>query len=495
MITTPQVAARVRTLLNYWGVALDQNASHSELFEALVAALDADFGPSRAWETLSSIRVALPSREEVVSFRRKVRLNGARSAVDQLAPTLLTTPFGERHHTITAVGGVLLDVTGTATSSRTTGIQRVVREVAARWIKKGIVTPVVWSGAQHALRLTTAEELDGLLGGKPCDDEIEDSATTTLVVPIGSTFVETELVVQPWQTDRLAAFGQFSDGRLVAIGYDTVPVTSTETSDPGIVERFPLYLDALAWADRIAAISEASAAEFRGWRRMLKASGRSGPEIEPLFLAAETRKPDAAEIADARNRIGLREGETLVLVVGSHEPRKNHLAVLQAAERLWATGESFRLCFIGGNSWGNDHFSETVKRLQREGKGVVVLSRVDDGVLSAGYHLADFSVFPSINEGFGLPVVESLTAGTPVITSSFGSMKEIAERFGGVVVTNPRDDAAVEAAMAELLRDRNRLGELVDEAKSVHPKTWDEYADELFDYLVPESTVAQTAVA
>lgn len=500
MIRTEQAAARVRTLLDYWGVSFEDTGSRSDLLGVLVAALDAEPTTARAWETLSSLNVSLPTRDEVLSFRRSIRLNGAETALDRLAPSVVLSPFGERHRAVTMTDKVLVDVGGTASSSRTTGIQRVVREVVRRWVDQGLVTPVSWSPRMHALRLLTPEELDGVLGRATVDDDERDynsdeNADTTLVVPLGGTFIEAELIVQIWQTDSVAALGQFSSGRLAAIGYDTVPITSSETSDSGIVERFPLYLDALAWADRLGAISNASAAEFRGWQRMLKASGRSGPEIQSIFLAAETTPPTDADIEKARSEIAVRAGEPLVLVVGSHEPRKNHLAVLHAAERLWAAGESFRLCFMGGSAWGNDRFRSTAKRLQSEGRPLVVMRKVSDGLLAAGYHLADFSVFPSINEGFGLPVVESLTAGTPVITSDFGSMKEIADHFGGVVTVNPRSDAAIEAAMASLLRDPARREELAQAAASTRPKTWDQYAAELFDYLVPASTTAQTAAA
>lgn len=495
MIQTIQSMARIRSLLDFWGEELAESASDADALGKLAAVLDADASASKAWEAMVSLLVSLPTRGEVQGFRRSIRLNGARAAIEQLGSPLLLTPFGERHHTLTVANAVLVDVFGTASSSRTTGIQRVVREVVSRWVKKGVVTPVTWSPRMHALRLLTPKELDGLLEVEPYDDEVEESEAATLVIPLGGTFVEAELIVEPWQTDRLAALGQFSSGRLVGVGYDTVPVTSTETSDPGIAERFPQYLDALAWADRIAAISEAACKEFRGWRRMLTASGRSGPAIDAIFLAAETKSPKTVDLDTTRSLISLDDGQSLVLVVGSHEPRKNHLAVLHAAEALWAVGETFRLCFMGGNAWGNDRFRATVKRLKREGRPVVVLRRVSDAVLAAGYRLADFTVFPSIHEGFGLPIVESLSAGTPVITSDFGSMKEIADHFGGVLTIDPRSDAAIEKAIVTLLHDRQRLAELAEAAKSVHPKTWDEYADELFDYLVPESTVAQTAVA
>jgi glycosyltransferase involved in cell wall biosynthesis len=93
-------------------------------------------------------------------------------------------------------------------------------------------------------------------------------------------------------------------------------------------------------------------------------------------------------------------------------------------------------------------------------------------------------MFPSLNEGFGLPVAESLAHGTPVITSDYGSMKEIADDSGGCPLVDPRDDDQIRAAMRSLLTDGALLAELRRAARTARTKTWDEYAAEAYDYLV-----------
>lgn len=180
----------------------------------------------------------------------------------------------------------------------------------------------------------------------------------------------------------------------------------------------------------------------------------------------------------------------MVLVVGSHEPRKNHLAILAAGESLWASGVKFRLVFVGGNSWKSFQFEHELERLQRSGRSVVSISAISDSLLWAAYRLARFTVFPSLNEGFGLPVAESLGCGTPVITSNYGSMREIAEEGGGVLLVDPYDDASIAAGMLRLLTDDDELGRLAAEAKSRTPRSWDDYAAELWSYFVDEDASA-----
>jgi glycosyltransferase involved in cell wall biosynthesis len=173
----------------------------------------------------------------------------------------------------------------------------------------------------------------------------------------------------------------------------------------------------------------------------------------------------------------------LIVAVGSHEPRKNHLAVLEAAERLWARGETFELLFIGGSGWKGEEFDELVASLLSDGRPIIVRKRCSEEELWTAYSLARFTIFPSLLEGFGLPVAESLASGTPAITSAHGSMAEIAEG-GGCLVVDPRDIDSLEGAMAQLLQDDGLLERLRREAASRPSWTWDDYAGELWRFLV-----------
>ena len=177
-----------------------------------------------------------------------------------------------------------------------------------------------------------------------------------------------------------------------------------------------------------------------------------------------------------------------MLVVGSHEPRKNHLAILHSAERLWREGCEFTLTFIGGSGWGED-FPRAVARLLAAGRTVDVKRAVTDAELMRAYDTASFTVFPSLHEGFGLPVVESLTHGTPVITSKFGATAEIGEG-GGVLLIDPRNDAELTEAMRTLLTEPSTLSRLRREIRERPSRGWDRYASELWDWLVEPVYVA-----
>jgi glycosyltransferase involved in cell wall biosynthesis len=108
---------------------------------------------------------------------------------------------------------------------------------------------------------------------------------------------------------------------------------------------------------------------------------------------------------------------------------------------------------------------------------------MSDGQLWWAYRLARLTVFPSLGEGFGLPVAESLYAGTPVVTSDFGSMAELAS-LGGCVLVDPRDDTSIAAGIRSLLVDEPLHARLAAEASTIRPRSWADYADELWHAMV-----------
>jgi glycosyltransferase involved in cell wall biosynthesis len=181
-----------------------------------------------------------------------------------------------------------------------------------------------------------------------------------------------------------------------------------------------------------------------------------------------------------------------VVSVGSFEPRKNHLALLQASELLWQEGLRFELVLIGGMSW-DPEVSHRIAELQEQGRPLTVLHRAPQPVVDRAYEQARFSVFASLHEGYGLPIAESLAAGTPVITSDFGSMLEIAQR-GGTLTIDPRNDTALLEAMRLLLLDDAKLTQLRAEIRQRPARDWSDYAAQLWQDLVePELAALEAA--
>ena len=470
--------ATLRSALGHPAGAPVQLRSSAELAAALAGAIDlAD--RSQVWLALSVLTGRLPDRTTVVEVSRASEFDGATALAAAVVEG--TTDESAAWSLRVASDEVLVDLAHTASTVLTTGIQRVARETARRWLAMHGCTPLSWSHGFQSPRELTSPERERIERGS-AEEDVAARPEATVVIPWHATYLLPELAIEPARTARLLALAELSPNRTGVIGFDCVPITSAETTQHGFAGVFAANLAAVRSFDRLAAISGAATAEYSGWRSSLSAIGVPGPRIETVHLPVEVAQSTAEDLASARARF-LVGHLPLVLVVGSHEPRKNHLAVLHAAELLWRTGVRFSLSFVGGNSWGSDAFTRRVTDLQRQGRPVDTESRLSDGHLGAAYHLARCTVFPSLNEGFGLPVAESLAAGTPSITSSFGSMLEIASG-GGALTVDPHDDHAIADAMRLLLEDDVAHARLTAEARGRPVRTWDMYAAELWAYLV-----------
>jgi glycosyltransferase involved in cell wall biosynthesis len=449
----------------------------------VVAVLDAiaESPSDVVWLTLAIVSGSLPDSEEVITVRRAVKLDGATEAL--VAAAERTTPETGSRTVRLLRDATLVDLGDLVTSPLGTGIQRVARNVTNEWVASHEVTIIAWTPRFDALRVVGGPEREAALAGvvREHDRFRSSGSADEVVVPWDCTYVLPELAIQPARCAATQAMARFSRNRTAVIGFDCVPITSAETSAEGFAGVFALNLAAVAHFDAVGAISSAAAAEYEGWRRMLEGAGLTGPTVTAVGLPGHAPAPEADAMREAKERF-LVPGLPLVLVVGSHEPRKNHLAVLHAAERLWRRGHRFSLTFIGGNSWGGEEFTDRLSALQGAGRPIESVSKLPDRLLWAAYRLARCTLFPSVNEGFGLPVAESLSAGTPAITSDFGSMREIAEG-GGALLVNPRDDDDLSAALERMLTDDLLIARLRAEARARPPQTWSDYAERLWVFF------------
>jgi len=181
--------------------------------------------------------------------------------------------------------------------------------------------------------------------------------------------------------------------------------------------------------------------------------------VNPRF-----RPADPETIAAVRARYNL--PEHFILYVGTIEPRKNLTALLEAFHHLLATHD-LRLVIVGKKGWLYEGF---FRRLRELGLGdrVIFTGYVPDEDLPAIYSAADLFVFPSLYEGFGLPVLEAMACGTPVICSNTSSLPEVAGDAAFLV--DPTDVCSLAGAMEQALTDEHLRSELM--AKGLERARW-----------------------
>jgi glycosyltransferase involved in cell wall biosynthesis len=148
-----------------------------------------------------------------------------------------------------------------------------------------------------------------------------------------------------------------------------------------------------------------------------------------------------------------------ILFVGTLEPRKNVNILLQAFAQVSAetARDDLALVIAGGNGWGGEDYLATAKALKLQGR-VRFTGFVADDDLPDLYRGALLFVYPSLYEGFGLPVLEAMACGTPVITSNRTSLPEVAG--GAALLVDPTRPEALVEAMISLMHDGELYREL-----------------------------------
>jgi glycosyltransferase involved in cell wall biosynthesis len=228
---------------------------------------------------------------------------------------------------------------------------------------------------------------------------------------------------------------------LVLTVHDVLPLSHPELFTPVMRAHQRLTLGRRARrADRVMTWTEASRDELV--RLLGVDSGRVrviGGGVGAEFAPGE---PDRQAL---RERHGI--DRPFVLCVGTLEPRKNLVGALRAMA-LAETGEDVQLVVAGGRGWRNEAFEA---ELARTSVPVVMTGRVEDAELAELYRAAELLVFPSLWEGYGLPVLEAMACGCPVIASNRSSIPEAAGGAG--VLVDPEDPAVIAAMIRALLDD------------------------------------------
>jgi glycosyltransferase involved in cell wall biosynthesis len=173
-------------------------------------------------------------------------------------------------------------------------------------------------------------------------------------------------------------------------------------------------------------------------------------KISVVHLAAKKifcEKRSSANIAGVRSLYGI--NKPYLLAVGSIEPRKNlALSLIAFKALIEITGAGYQFVIAGGAGWKNEAFYSLLKRLDIN-EHLVFTGYVAEKDLPALYQGADVFVYPSVYEGFGLPVLEAMASGVPVITSNTSSLPEVAGN--AALLVNPLEAVEIFEAMETLL--------------------------------------------
>jgi glycosyltransferase involved in cell wall biosynthesis len=382
---------------------------------------------------------------------------------------------------------LLLDLTHTSHTAARTGIQRQARGVFCALERQTETAGVCFDPFAAAWRPLDERELLLARGSLPPSSTTRRGTlwplgrklrswcsrlTGTTSEPPPATGLVCPEIFSPQVALRLHELFAHVTGPRIAFFFDTIPLTHPEFTPPKTVARFPAYMQELLQFDGIAANSRATADSLLGYWRWLGVANPPPVTVLPLGVDLPAAAPVSVGAAIPQ-----------VLCVGTIEGRKNHLALLGAAEMLWAEGQRFELRLVGlpRPETAAAALAE-IRRLHAAGRPLRFDGVLDDFALDEAWRTCAFSVYPSMIEGFGLPVVESLAHGKPCICAGTGATGELVPG-GGAIGVQPADAPAFAVAMRRLLTEPAELTRLAAEARARAVPTWEACAAHMLDWM------------
>jgi glycosyltransferase involved in cell wall biosynthesis len=226
--------------------------------------------------------------------------------------------------------------------------------------------------------------------------------------------------------------------------HDVFPLSSRDYSTPDFQRKFSrLLIEAIKRAARVITPSSYTAQQLR--RHVDVDESRicvvpEGVDLPEQPLGAEARRRAREERAG--------KGNELVLVVGVIQTRKNTLGALRALTML---PDRYRMILVGGNGHGSEAVREFISKSSIANR-VAVVGHVKPEELTILYQAASVLLFPSFEEGFGLPVLEALAHGLPVVASNAASLPEV----GGdaALYVDPHDETQMAAHVRKAIEDK-----------------------------------------
>jgi len=214
--------------------------------------------------------------------------------------------------------------------------------------------------------------------------------------------------------------------------YDLIPITHAKMCSVSKDLFSEWVLETAKYSDFFACISNATKESLKRESAKLYPSREINDDITFSFrLGADISAYDANYSPYDDTLLRVFNDNHTYLTVSTVEPRKNHAMLLDAFDLLWKNFPTTKLCFIGKEGWMIEEVVKRIRTHQKLNSNLFWLESVNDKDVQWAYRKAKCVLFPSFEEGFGLPIIEALNCGTPVVASDIPVFHEVAgDRIG-----------------------------------------------------------------
>jgi glycosyltransferase involved in cell wall biosynthesis len=265
--------------------------------------------------------------------------------------------------------------------------------------------------------------------------------------------------------------------KIVVLVHDLIPYFHKEYCVPSFLKEYEEYVRLLNLADHIITISETTKIEIEQFLKENLLDKPISVHTLPVTQFPECTHEDFKQ--------DLIKHLPIFSFVSSIAPHKNHKRLINAYREL-AKKNSLsaipKLVLVAGSNWWRSEIQNELNLAHEDGLDILIFEGLPDCCLALVYEKSIFTTYLSEFEGFGLPILESLSFGTPVLCSDVGSMLEISIG-GGVLTVNPQDSVAIENQLMELISSNKLILKLQEEIVSRRIKTWVEFGNEISSNL------------
>lgn len=236
------------------------------------------------------------------------------------------------------------------------------------------------------------------------------------------------LLDSSWHANRFATFARLKrDGvSIVAVVHDLIPLVRPEFSEERLRSIFSTWFDwMVGHADGFVAVSRTVREHVRSELVSRLGEQQAATRWYGYFHHGCELDLVQSDVEPPQALVELFASGNVYLAVSTIEPRKNHEYLLDAFELAWAAGSDARLCIVGRIGWKREALIKRIREHAQFGQRLFMFNDVSDSGLQYAYSHARALVFASHDEGFGLPLVEAMQRGLPVMGSDIPVFREI----------------------------------------------------------------------
>jgi len=384
-------------------------------------------------------------------------------------------------------GSIVIDVSNASRDPANSGVIRLCRQLSRELQAARGCLFVIWNEAEQRYVLPTREEFEqlGRFNGPKLLSEnlLSDGYDSRIGLDEAMERFQLRapclLLPELQDAHRLGRIQEYAGARgfaTAAIFCDAIPIMRPDLCSEEIRSNHGGYVQALAKCDVVVPISHFSEACLREiWR---------SAKVEPCSVVSAVLPGEFRGVERTTQEAALITGTVEILCVSTIEPRKNHEKLVAAMTGLQEHHPEFdwRLTLVGNRYAGAEELAASIEAACEDNPRIQWLRIVDDERLAELYGQAHFTVYPSLIEGFGLPIVESIWHGRPCICSQDGVMSELA-RSGGCLTTDVSDVETLADSIYTLATNRDLYSRLAMEAIEREAKTWADYGNEVSNII------------